>query len=68
MAEETTGKCAHGACDCPPEEGSKFCSEYCKEAEKSKVMEIGFGCEHTNCRSSRDLATCVWKAVPLSIY
>ena len=25
MAEEPTGKCGHGACDCPPEEGSKFC-------------------------------------------
>ena len=37
MAEEPTGKCAHGACDCPPEEGSKFCSEYCKEAEKWRV-------------------------------
>lgn len=50
MAEENTGKCAHPACDCAPEEGSKYCSEYCKEAEKSRVMEIGCGCEHAGCR------------------
>ena len=50
MAEEATGKCAHGPRDCPAEQGSKFCSEYCKEAEKSRVMEIGCGCEHKGCR------------------
>ena len=50
MAEENIGKCAHGACDCAAEEGSKFCSEYCKEAEASHVMEIGCGCEHASCR------------------
>jgi len=51
MADETNKTtCAHAACDCPPEEGSKYCSEYCKEAEKSRVMEIGCGCEHAACR------------------
>jgi len=50
MAEETTGKCAHGACDCAPEKDSKYCGEYCREAEKSHVMEIGCGCEHEGCR------------------
>ena len=50
MTQETTGKCAHGSCDCPPEEGSKYCSEYCAEAEKSHVLEIGCGCEHSPCR------------------
>jgi hypothetical protein len=50
MAEESSAKCAHGACDCVAEEGSKFCGEYCKEAEKSRVMEIGCGCEHAGCR------------------
>jgi len=49
MPEENVGKCAHGACDCPAEEGSKFCSEYCKEAEASHVMEIGCGCQHAGC-------------------
>jgi len=50
MAEQTSGKCAHGACDWSAEQGSKYCSEYCKEAEQSKVMEIGCGCEHAACR------------------
>jgi len=46
---EPSGKCAHGACGCPPEEGSKYCSEYCAEAEKAGVLEIGCGCEHPSC-------------------
>jgi hypothetical protein len=46
---EATGKCAHGVCVCPPEEGSKYCSEYCKEAEATGVMEIGCGCTHPPC-------------------
>ncbi len=50
MADDPTAKCAHGACDCPPEKDSKYCSEYCREAEKSHVMEIGCGCEHDGCR------------------
>ncbi len=49
MAEETTVTCGHGACDCSPEEGSKYCSEYCQEAEKSHVTEIGCGCQHSGC-------------------
>ena len=50
MAEDTSAKCVHGACDCPAEQGSKYCSEYCENAERSKVMEIGCGCEHPACR------------------
>ncbi len=50
MADENSGKCAHGACDCAPETNSKYCSEYCENAEKTGVMEIGCGCEHAGCR------------------
>ena len=53
MAEETSAKCTHGACDCPAEQGSKYCSEYCENAERSKVMEIGCGCEHPGCRQMK---------------
>jgi len=48
MAEK--GKCAHGVCDCKVEGDDKYCSEYCKNAEKSGVLEIGCGCEHAPCR------------------
>jgi len=48
MADEKKEKCAHPSCDCPAEEGSKYCSEYCKEA--GNVTEIGCGCEHLGCR------------------
>ncbi len=49
MAEKESGKCAHPACDCRPEEDSKYCGEYCENAEKSGVMEIGCGCAHDGC-------------------
>jgi hypothetical protein len=43
-------KCKHPPCDCRTEAGSEYCGEYCQEAEKSKVMEIGCGCQHDDCR------------------
>ena len=49
MAENKENKCAHPACDCRTEKDSKYRSEYCKNAEKSGVMEIGCGCEHDGC-------------------
>jgi len=49
MAENAENKCAHPACDCPPEKDSKYCGEYCEEAEKSHVMEIGCNCQHAGC-------------------
>ena len=42
-------KCAHTTCDCPAPQGEKYCSEYCHDADKAKVMEIGCGCEHKAC-------------------
>jgi len=30
MAENK--KCAHPACSCPPEEGKKYCGQYCQDA------------------------------------
>ena len=50
MAENKEEKCAHGVCECAPAADSKYCSEYCKDAEKSGVTEIGCGCEHPPCR------------------
>lgn len=47
---ETENKCAHAVCDCAAKDGNKFCSEYCEDAEKAAVMEIGCGCEHPPCR------------------
>ena len=51
MADNKDRKCAHVTCDCRAVEDSKYCGEYCENAEKSKVMEIGCGCEHDPCRS-----------------
>jgi len=50
MAEDSDKKCAHPACDCRAAKDSKYCGEYCENAEKSGVMEIGCGCEHSGCR------------------
>ena len=49
MADEER-KCGHPTCDCHVSENEKYCSEYCKNAEKSGVAEIGCGCEHSPCR------------------
>jgi len=43
-------KCAHGACLCVAERDSKYCSEYCEDAEDAGVTEIACGCEHPACR------------------
>lgn len=50
MAEGSEHKCGHTTCDCVIDEGRKYCSEYCENADKAGVMEIGCGCEHTPCR------------------
>ena len=42
-------KCAHASCDCMAEKDSKYCSEYCENAEESGVIEIGCGCTHAPC-------------------
>jgi len=40
-------KCAHPACDCLAEEGSKYCSQYCKDA--GDTMELSCNCGHQGC-------------------
>jgi hypothetical protein len=50
MAEKK--KCAHAICDCMVDEGTKYCSEYCEDAVKAGVLEIGCGCEHPACEGS----------------
>lgn len=43
-------KCAHDGCQCSAARDSKYCSEYCENAEDSDVSEIACGCEHAGCR------------------
>ena len=51
MADERNQeKCAHPTCSCLVAEGAKYCSEYCENAEKAGVIEIGCSCEHAACR------------------
>jgi len=40
-------KCAHPACNCLVEDGSKYCSQYCKDARGT--MEIACNCGHAGC-------------------
>ncbi|HZT75002.1 MAG TPA: hypothetical protein VE996_15270 [Terriglobales bacterium] len=40
-------KCAHPACDCPPAKGSRYCSDYCKDARGS--LELNCNCRHPDC-------------------
>ncbi len=47
---DNENKCKHAVCACSTDKDSKYCSEYCEDAEKAGVMEIGCGCEHAPCR------------------
>jgi hypothetical protein len=40
-------KCAHPSCECRAEEGSKYCSQYCKDA--GGTMELSCNCGHAGC-------------------
>lgn len=46
---EPSGKCATGCAIARQKQEASTCSEYCAEAEKSGVLEIGCGCEHPSC-------------------
>jgi hypothetical protein len=48
MADNKERKCAHEMCECRVTD-DKYCSEYCEDAVKAKVLEIGCGCEHDPC-------------------
>jgi hypothetical protein len=47
MPEKRKGMCAHPACQCPVEEGEKYCSQYCEDA--ADTTEISCNCEHAGC-------------------
>jgi alpha-L-arabinofuranosidase len=40
-------KCAHPACTCMVDTGTKYCSQYCKDA--GSTMEIACNCGHAGC-------------------
>ena len=40
-------KCAHPACNCETSEDSKYCSEYCHDADDT--VELSCNCGHSGC-------------------
>lgn len=42
-------KCAHTGCTCSATGDSKYCSEYCEDAEDAGVIEVACGCAHPTC-------------------
>jgi hypothetical protein len=52
MSAETGSKCAHPACGCVANKGSKYCSEYCEEG--ASLTEIACQCGHTSCENVID--------------
>lgn len=48
--QKLRNKCAHPACSCPAEEGSKYCSTYCHDA--GSKMEIACDCGHDACMAA----------------
>jgi hypothetical protein len=54
MAEEKKKKCAHPACNCLVEHGTKYCSDYCHDA--AGTMEIACNCRHPQCAAAEAAA------------
>ena len=47
MAKEK--KCEHTACQCTVSEHERYCSDYCKDAQKVGDTEIQCDCKHAPC-------------------
>ena len=45
--DEVKNKCAHPACNCPSQEDSKYCSQYCHDARDT--VELACNCGHAGC-------------------
>lgn len=43
-------KCAHELCDCPAGPEGKHCSTYCRDADRTEILEIKCDCAHDHCR------------------
>jgi hypothetical protein len=48
-------KCAHPACDCEVEPGTKYCSAYCRDA--GDTTEISCNCGHARCTEREGVPT-----------
>jgi len=53
MAEKKTGKCTHPGCQCPVEDGEKYCSEYCESL--GRLLSIACECGHTECGVAEEM-------------
>jgi hypothetical protein len=49
MADTTTAqqKCAHPSCNCKVPHGTKYCSDYCRNAPE---IDLHCDCKHIECR------------------
>jgi len=47
MANEK--KCGYSQCLCTVPEHERYCSDYCKDAEEEKEIEIQCDCKHEPC-------------------
>jgi len=46
---DTTSKCKHPACSCPPADGKEYCSDTCADAKD--MPELTCQCQHPDCQS-----------------
>jgi len=44
-------KCAHSTCNCVAAEGSKFCSNYCKDSKNLTTLQCD--CGHPGCATQK---------------
>jgi hypothetical protein len=48
MANEST-KCGYTQCQCMVSGNDKYCSDYCRDAQSEKEIEIQCDCKHPAC-------------------
>jgi len=48
MANENK-KCDYSQCQCVVSENEKYCSDYCRDAQGEKEIEIQCDCKHPAC-------------------
>ena len=46
---ETTGTCAHEACNCLVADEGAYCSANCKDAADGELVELTCNCGHASC-------------------
>jgi hypothetical protein len=49
MSQDADKKCGYSQCQCMVTAQERYCSDYCKDAQSEKEIEIQCDCKHEAC-------------------